>query len=433
MIFLVYAKKSFKPELETIHTERKILEKLLFVNHPINIKTSITNHGAFKKILITDSLPENSRLISGDNMAMHLLRPEEEVTLEYQIEVTSRGNHSINDIEFTLADPWHFFTQQTKKPCTSTLIVHSDPEEIKKAKRISTREHVELVMPSLIGTETMDEMEGIRDYLPGDSLKDIEWKATSRLQTLMTKFYQKKEVIETIIMLDCSRSMRRTTGGKSKIDQATNVAIHLTKILQSIRHPVGLIAFDEFKTLRSIEPVNTYNQIFEALTDLPGHIQTTGYTPQQTIEPASIPNDKSKSNQQFLSTIFPFLAQGKRRIYHPAQASGIYEALRPLLLHQRTRHLIIITDMETNLKALYNSLQLAHAKKYKIWLLTSFSPYYHLDKHHLTKDELAHIYKLHAAREKALLNLRKMNIDIVELTPSTEGGRIIEKIRRKNP
>jgi len=431
LIFLVYAKNSFKQSRGDLTITREIMEKLRFANHPINIKTTVTNNGGLLKLKATDVLPENTVLLTGENTREQLVKPGEEIVLDYQITFLTRGNHSFDAVAVEFTDRWNLYTVTTTRYQKTRVMVHSDPEEIKKAKRVSTREHIEITMPSLVGTETLYEMEGIRDYSPGDRLKDIEWKATSRLQKLMTKLFQKKEVVDTIILLDCSRSMRRTTGKTAKIDHATKLALHLTKILQSIRHPVGLIAYNEFKTLKTVPPSNQYQRIFEELTDLPDQIKTTRYVPQKTEESFYFTKENPMENQRFIATVFPFLAGGKRTIKHPSQSSGIYEAIRSLLMQGKTRHLIVLTDMETNMQSLYNSINLAHARKHKIWLLTPFSPYYDLEKKQVTPEQLEDLYKLHHAREKTLVKLRNMNIEIVELSPTMEGGKIIEKIRRK--
>jgi len=224
--------------------------------------------------------------------------------------------------------------------------------------------------------------------------------------------------------------MRRTAKKKSKIDHATNLAIHLTRILQSLRHHVGLIAFDEYKIIKNITPTDNYHTVFESLTDLPGTIKTTGY---QTRIPSQITEfrDNPIEHQRFISTVFPFLARGKRTVKDSSQATGIFESIRLLLMDNKNKHIVIITDLETNIQSLYRSIVLAHARKYKIWLLTSFSPFYNLNKKQLNPEQLENIYKLYTSNENMLRKLRKMNIEIVELTPSMEGGKIIETIRRR--
>lgn len=434
VVFLVYTKTHFKPNPDQLIIQRKIIEPLVFSHHPINIKTTVKNTGTLHHLTITDELPQNAEILKGQNTTQHLVKHDDEVTLEYQIQFLSRGQQQFTSVSLEFSDPWGLYLSKTTQPQLSTVMVHSDPKEIQKAKRVSNREHIELSTPVLGGLETLYEMDGIRPYEPGDRLKDIDWKSTSRLQKHMTKLFQKQDMIETTILLDCSRSMRRTSGKSSKVEHATTLAIHLSKILQSLRHPVGLVAYDEFKTLTTIEPTNNYTKFFEALTSIPEQIHTKEYSLEASLETEENTVHNREEHQQFLSTVFPFLAKGKRTINHPAQASGIYEAVHHLLLNKTTKkHLIVITDLETDLTSLYQTMHLAHSKHFIIWLLTSFTPSYHLDKTRLTTEQLEKLYELHTVREKHILKLKKMNIDIVELTPQMDGRNIIEHVRGKHP
>lgn len=431
LVFLVYAKNSFVQGMGEITVNRKILEKLRFVNHPVNVETTIKNNGGYLKIKATDVLPETATCLRGNNGATQLVKSGEEINLEYQISFSNRGNNTFESVELEFTDRWSLYTVNTTKLQKTSVMVHSDPDEVKKAKRVSSREYVDITAPSIVGTEKTHELEGIREYIPGDLMRDIDWKVTSRLQTLMTRTFQKKETIETVILLDCSRSMRRTYGKNSKLEHSTVLAIHLTNILQSIRHPVGLLAYDEFKVVNNISPTRSYQRIFEELANLPSIIKINGYKTKKPIETLEFKKEDPKENQRFLSTVYPFLARGKRTIKYRLQASGIYEAIRALLVSGKGKHLIIITDMETNVESLYSSINLAHSKKYKIWLLTFFSPYYNLDAEELTVDEIEELYKLQTSREKMLIKIKKKNIDVVELSPLMEGVKIIEEIRRK--
>ncbi len=428
LIFLIYAKEQFEHSIQSLSIHRSIIEPIHFAHHSLNIKTEIQNQGGPLHISATEQLPDDTLLLSETNTLNTFFKAGQTHTLTYQLSFTTRGRHTIKTTALQLTDSFHLYTTQTTQKHPTTLMIHSDPQEIKKAKQISTREHIELTLPSMIGTETHYEMDGIRTYTPGDLLRDIDWKATARLQKLMTKLFQKQEISETTILIDCARSMRRITTGKpSKLEHATILAIHLTKILQSLRHPVGLIAYDEYKTLTTTKPTYTHHQIYNTLTSLPTSIPTTQYTIPEHTHTTSTP----PTPHRFLQKIYPFLAQGRRTIHTPAQASGIYEALRTILIKQKSKHLIILTDMETNTSALTHALLLAHQKNRTIWLLPFFTPYYHLDKEELTTEQLEHLYQLHKQREHTLTKLKRKHINIVELTPKTQGGKIIETIRKK--
>ena len=426
--FLLYGKLAFQTNTIKPLVQRKILEQPLFTNHPVNIKTTINQLPVHLHLTITDHLADHTTLTKGTHTTTMFSQPHTPVTLQYQLMFTHRGQHTFDHVSITYQDRWNLFTTTQDYPVPNMVMVHSDPNEIKKAKQVSTREHIELTMPSILGTETYADMEGIRTYQSGDRLKDIEWKATSRLQTLMTKLFEKKEIIETTILLDCSTTMRRSKGEHSKIDHASNLVLHLTKMLQSQRHPVSLLAFDEHKLVSTIPPTYDYHPIFTMLTDLPQHLHGT-----KTTGPQDIPVKTTgfpKEHQQFLQTIFPFLAKGKRTIHHPTQASGIYEAARRLIKDSKPRHVVILSDLETNLPALFTALSLFHTKHQNTWLLTPFTPLYDTEQNDLTNQDIEHLYTLQLQREQLLLKLKKLDVDIVDLTPTMQGIHVMETIRR---
>lgn len=432
LIFLIFSKFNFIERIGIIEIKREILEKQIFVNHPINVKISVKNQGKRINIRLIETLQENTHLLNGNNKLSKKINPGEEIFMNYSIKFMQRGKKIFPKLQLTLRDQFNLYEVNVSKTIETVIWVHSDPSEIKKAKRISQREHIEITTSSLVGLETTDELEGVRIYRPGDRLKDIEWKATSRLQRLMTKFFEKKDVLDTVFLLDCSYSMRISSGKKSKIGHASNLLIHLTKILQSIRHPVGLIAYDEIKIIKSLNPTNNYSQIFKSLTDLPEQIQTDEYQIKDTYETPKQIIDNYERRNSFLSNIFPFLVQGKRNVNNPLQATGIYEGLRHLMIENKLKHIIIITDMENNTLSLYRTIYLAHSKGYNIWLLSFFSPYYNITKKDISSEQLENIYTLHSDYEKILHRLRKMNIDIVELNPTMESANVVEILRGKN-
>lgn len=53
------------------------------------------------------------------------------------------------------------------------------------------------------------EFEQLREYLPGDSFEDIDWKATARRRHPITKVYQVEQAQEVYVLLDASRLSTR--------------------------------------------------------------------------------------------------------------------------------------------------------------------------------------------------------------------------------
>jgi uncharacterized protein (DUF58 family) len=53
------------------------------------------------------------------------------------------------------------------------------------------------------------EFEQLRDYLPGDSYEDVDWKATARRRVPITRVYQVEQAQELYVILDASRLSTR--------------------------------------------------------------------------------------------------------------------------------------------------------------------------------------------------------------------------------
>ena len=112
LIFLVYVKYSFSRDYCEIIIQRNPIEKLFYVNHPVNIKTIIRNNGGPINLSIIDVLPETVILLKGQNILKKKIEPQEECILSYQIKFLNRGKHKLTKIEGAVADNWNLFSKK---------------------------------------------------------------------------------------------------------------------------------------------------------------------------------------------------------------------------------------------------------------------------------------------------------------------------------
>ncbi|TQV78675.1 DUF58 domain-containing protein, partial [Aliikangiella coralliicola] len=87
------------------------------------------------------------------------------------------------------------------------------------------------------------EFHQLREYRMGDSLRQIDWRATSRLQKLISKDYQQERDQNIIFMLDSGRRMRTKDGELSHFDQALNAMLLVASIALRQGDAVGLKVF----------------------------------------------------------------------------------------------------------------------------------------------------------------------------------------------
>ena len=90
------------------------------------------------------------------------------------------------------------------------------------------------------------EFEKLREYVPGDDLGDIHWKATARRRFPVTKVYQVERTQEVYVVLDVSRlSGRRIESDEpqSVLDQYIRSALTLVLAAEQLGDRCGLLVF----------------------------------------------------------------------------------------------------------------------------------------------------------------------------------------------
>ena len=83
----------------------------------------------------------------------------------------------------------------------------------------------------------------LREYRPGDSLRQIDWKATSRYHKLISKEYQDERDQQIVFMLDCGRRMRHREADGGHLDQALNAMLLLAYVAADQGDAVGFHTF----------------------------------------------------------------------------------------------------------------------------------------------------------------------------------------------
>ena len=88
----------------------------------------------------------------------------------------------------------------------------------------------------------------LRDYLPGDEIRRISWKATARRDSPVVMEVEAERGQQAIIALDCGRLMTAPAGALTKLDHAVNAALLLAWVAQSQGDRVGMVTFaDEIR------------------------------------------------------------------------------------------------------------------------------------------------------------------------------------------
>ena len=226
--------------LAGLRIERLAPERLFFGEAAqVTIRLANTSPLPIPWLLVRESRP--SALVLPSQFARVLRVPAGGCeTLAYELAGRNRGFHPLGPLLVQAGDPFGMLTRELTLPERQYLIVYP--------RLLDTGE---MEMPSLaifgdlrsrrrlIGDPAR--VQGVRDYLPGDPLHDIHWRASAAAGSLQVKQYGQTTSVQCMLFLDLQRdaygSEILTTG-----ERAISVAATLANRLIEARQEVGLIS-----------------------------------------------------------------------------------------------------------------------------------------------------------------------------------------------
>lgn len=125
---------------------------------------------------------------------------EKRITLDYSLDHLPRGEHQLDQIELTITDWFGVITKKTTLSVQSVLAV--EPADL--PIQIQWANHWQQVgekSTTPLQSQQSNIVTGIREYVPGDRISSINWKATARTGTFMTKEYDQEQHFDGMVLL----------------------------------------------------------------------------------------------------------------------------------------------------------------------------------------------------------------------------------------
>jgi uncharacterized protein (DUF58 family) len=86
---------------------------------------------------------------------------------------------------------------------------------------------------------------GLRDYVPGDDPRHVDWKATARRSRLTAREYDVEQSQTVIALIDAGRSMTQLAGSFARFEHALSASLVLADVAATAGDRVGALVFDD--------------------------------------------------------------------------------------------------------------------------------------------------------------------------------------------
>ena len=108
-----------------------------------------------------------------------------------------------------------------------------------------------------------------RQYMPGDEIRHIDWKAYGKTERFYIKQFEEETNLKCYLLLDASGSMGYSSQKITKLEYASYLAAALTYLMIEQRDAVGLITFDQ-KIRKYLPPRSIKSYLPQILRELDG-------------------------------------------------------------------------------------------------------------------------------------------------------------------
>jgi len=173
----------------------------------------------------------------------HML-PSQACTFSYDFIPKKRGQTYFNDTVFVLSSFLHLANRRYKINAQQQVDIYPSLLQVKKHElQVFHNKKNSIGIKKIRRLGNNSEFEQIKKYVQGDQVRFINWKATSRTNTLMVNTYQEEKSQHIVCLLDKSRMMQMEVDQLSLLDYSINSILTLSNIFIKNGDKTGLITF----------------------------------------------------------------------------------------------------------------------------------------------------------------------------------------------
>ncbi|MFD9975788.1 DUF58 domain-containing protein [Streptomyces sp. NPDC059017] len=173
------------------------------------------------------------------------------------------------------------------------------------------------------------EFDSLREYVPGDDTRSIDWRATARQTTVAVRTWRPERDRHILIVLDTGRTAAGRVGDVPRLDAALDSALLLTALATRAGDRVDLLAYD--RRVRAQVQGRTAGEVLPAMVDAMAPLEPELVeTDARGLSAATLKHAPRRSLIVLLTSL---------------DAAPIEEGLLPVLPQLTQRHMVMVASV----------------------------------------------------------------------------------------
>ena len=239
---------------------QRILPEKLSNGDENSVKIDVKNNYGFKiNARIIDEIPFQFQ--KRDFMIKKQIESGKNTYFQYTLEPKERGEYHFGSLNVYAASPIGFISKRFRFQKDANLPSYPSFIHLRKYELMALQSEFLLGGIKKIRKlgHTM-EFEQIKEYVPGDDIRTINWKATSKTNRLMVNQFQDEKAQRIFMLIDKGRTMKMPFKGLSLLDYSINATMALSHIILKKGDRAGMMTFSK-KTENKIAAENKSGQL----------------------------------------------------------------------------------------------------------------------------------------------------------------------------
>ena len=249
--------------------------------------------------------------------------------LTTRLRPTRRGDRKADRVTIRSYGPLGLFARQA---------THKVPWTVRVLPPFTSRKHLPSKLArlreldgrtSLITRGEGTEFDSLREYVPGDDTRSIDWRATARHSTVAVRTWRPERDRHILLVLDTGRTSAGRVGDAPRLDASMDAALLLAALASRAGDRVDLLAYD--RRVRALVQGRTARDVLPSLVDA-----------MATLEPELLETDARGLTSTALRTA---PRHSLIVLLTALDAAPIEEGLLPVLPQLTRRHTVLLASV----------------------------------------------------------------------------------------
>ena len=246
----------------------------------VELTISNNSYRRTQQLEVFDNVPHEMKMRQGINQMRMNLGPGQSARIKYRVRCPLRGHYTLGPVSVRYRNAFNLFANESKVQDRTDITVFPQVREIEEALLRSDVPKMYTGATTLKTPGPGMEFYSLREYLPGDAFRSINWKAFARTGELMVNEKTRDAVTDVFIILDTRDVSRIGTVLKNPLEMGTIAAASISNYFIRRRDSVALVTYGE--RMDYLSPETGDNQGYKVLSNLAA-VRAKGSMPLQAV------------------------------------------------------------------------------------------------------------------------------------------------------